>query len=169
MGLAKYINLRPVAVPHSGARHVFSQFGKANVNIVERLINNMMRTEHYTGKKTKAYRVVEEAFSLVEKRAKKNPIQVVVDAIENAAPREEVTRLRYGGINVPKAVDVSPSRRLDIALRNICRGAVQSSYKNKKSISECLANELLLEARGDVNSFAISKKDEAERVAASAR
>ncbi|MCD6461597.1 MAG: 30S ribosomal protein S7, partial [Thermoplasmata archaeon] len=40
---------------------------------------------------------------------------------------------------------------------------------NRKSISECLANELLLASRGDVNSFAISKRDESERVAASAR
>ncbi|MDG6221445.1 MAG: 30S ribosomal protein S7, partial [Candidatus Thermoplasmatota archaeon] len=100
---------------------------------------------------------------------KNNPIQVLVDAIENAAPREEVTRLRLGGINVPKAVDVSPCRRVDIALRNLSKGAVQSSYKNPKHISECLANEIMLAAKNDVSSFAVSKKDESERVARSAR
>jgi len=168
-GLVKYINLRPVAVPHTGGRHVYTKFGKANVNIVERLINNMMRTEHFTGKKIKAYKVVKEAFEILEKRAKKNPIQVLVDAIENAAPREEVTRLKYGGINVPKAVDVSPSRRLDIALRNIATGAVKASHKNRKSIAQCLAEEILMASRGDVNSYAVAKKDETERIAASAR
>jgi len=80
-----------------------------------------------------------------------------------------VTRLRFGGINVPKAVDISPSRRVDIALRNITKGAVQTSYKSSKPIKECLAGEILLAARGEATSFAVSKKDEAERVAASAR
>ena len=85
------------------------------------------------------------------------------------APREEVTRLKYGGIAVPKSVDVSPSRRLDEALRNIARGATKASFKHKTHIEECLASEIMLAARNDANSFAISKKEEIERVAASAR
>ncbi len=109
------------------------------------------------------------AFGTIEKKAKKNPIQVLVDAIEKSAPREEVTRLKYGGISVPKAVDIAPSRRLDLALRNICQGAVQSSFKNKKAIEECLADEILAAAKGDMSSAAINKKEEMERVASSAR
>ncbi|MDD1747263.1 MAG: 30S ribosomal protein S7, partial [Methanomassiliicoccales archaeon] len=123
-GLAKYINLDPTVVPHSDGRHSGRWFGKAKLNIVERLINNMMRTEVYTGKKIKAYAAVKKAFAVIQAQTKANPIQVLVDAIENAAPREEVTRLKYGGISVPKAVDVSSARRLDIALRNIATGTV---------------------------------------------
>ena len=139
------------------------------MNIVERLVNNMMRTEDYTGKKTKTYKVVMETFNIIERKTKKNPVQIYIDALENTTPREEVTRLRYGGVSVPKAVDVSSARRLDIALRNICKGAVKATYKNSKSIETCLANELMLAAKGDMNSAAIAKKEEVERIAASAR
>jgi small subunit ribosomal protein S7 len=168
-GLAKYISLNPVMVPHSTAKHANRWFGKSKVNIVERLINNMMRTEVFTGKKMKAYRVTKDAFAIIELKTKKNPVQVLVEALENAAPREEITRLQFGGISVPKAVDVAPSRRLDIALRNICRGAIKSSFKNTKSIEQCLADEIILAAKGDMNSFSVSKKEEVERVAQSAR
>lgn len=168
-GLAKYMDLTPTAVPHSGGKHANRWFGKAKVSIVERLINNMMRTENFTGKKLKAYRAVKEAFGIIAGKTKKNPVQVLVAALENAAPREEITRLQFGGISVPKAVDISPSRRLDIAIRNITKGAVQASFKGKKSIEECLADELVLASKGDMNSFSVAKKEELERVASSAR
>ncbi|MEM2943207.1 MAG: 30S ribosomal protein S7 [Methanomassiliicoccales archaeon] len=168
-GLAKYIDLTPVLVPHSGGKHANKWFGKSKVNIVERLINNMMRTEDFTGKKMKAYTTVKKAFALVAEKTKKNPIQVLIEAIENAAPREEITRLQFGGISVPKAVDISPSRRLDIALRNIAVGAITASFKSPKPIEECLANELMLASKGDMNSYSVAKKEEIERVAASAR
>jgi small subunit ribosomal protein S7 len=168
-GLSKYINLNPVLVPHSNAKHANRWFGKSKVNIVERLINNMMRTEVFTGKKLKAYNVTKKAFDIIEQRTKKNPIQVLVEALENAAPREEITRLQFGGISVPKAVDVAPSRRLDIALRNISKGSVNASFKNTKPIEQCLAEELILASKGDMNSFSVAKKEEIERVASSAR
>ena len=168
-GLARYINLDPVMVPHTGARHANRPFAKNKMNIVERLVNNMMRTEDYTGKKTKTYKVVMETFNIIERKTKKNPVQILIDALENTTPREEVTRLRYGGVSVPKAVDISSARRLDIALRNICKGAVKATYKNSKSIETCLSNELMLAAKGDMNSAAIAKKEEVERIAASAR
>jgi small subunit ribosomal protein S7 len=169
VGLLRYLNLDPVGTPYSGARHASRSFGKSHVNIVERLINNMMRTEVYTGKKIKAYAAVKKAFAIIHAQTKANPIQVLVDAIENAAPREEVTRLKYGGISVPKAVDVSSARRLDIALRNITTGTVAASYKSTKSIEQCLANELVLASKKDMNSFSVAKKEEVERVAGSAR
>ncbi len=168
-GLKRYINLTPMNLPHTAGRFTSRHFAKSKMTIVERLINNMMRTEHFTGKKTKAVKVVRDAFEMIEKKAKKNPVQVLVDALQNAAPREEITRLKFGGISVPKAVDIAPSRRLDIALRNICKGAVSATYKKRTPIHACLANEILLAAKGDMSSFAIQKKDEIERVAASAR
>lgn len=168
-GLARYINLTPIVIPHTGGRWASKPFGKAKVNIVERLINGMMRTEDFTGKKSKSYRVVREAFEIIEERTKQNPVQVFVNALEKAAPREEITRLRFGGISVPRAVDVSPSRRLDMALRNVCQGAVMASFKSPKPIEECLADEILKASRGDMESASIAKKEELERIAGSAR
>ena len=168
-GLAKYIDLNSTSVPHSGGKHANKWFGKSNLSIVERLINNIMRTEKYTGKKLKAYKAVSDAFDIIAAKTKKNPVQVLVEALENAAPREEVTRLQFGGISVPKAVDISPQRRLDIALRNVSSGVVAASAKNKKTIQDCLADEIILAAKGDMTSFAVAKKEETERVAQSAR
>ncbi|MGA1821580.1 MAG: 30S ribosomal protein S7 [Thermoplasmatota archaeon] len=167
-GLARLINLEPAYVPHSSARHANKPFSKSKISIVERLINGMMRTERFTGKKTKSYSVVYDAFEIIERKTKENPIQVLVRAIEYTAPREEVTRLKFGGISVPKAVDTGPSRRLDIALRNICLGSVRSSHKNKRTIAECLSAELIAASKGDIQSYAVSKRDEIERVAKSA-
>lgn len=169
LGLKRYINLEPITVLHTSARHANRHFGKIRVNIVERLMNHTMRTENYTGKKIKAYKVVSKAFDIIHKKTKQNPIQTFVLALQNSAPMEEITRLRFGGISVPKAVDVSPARRLDFALRNICKGAVKASHKNKKSMEECLSSEIIMASKADINSFAVSKKEEIERIAASAR
>jgi small subunit ribosomal protein S7 len=168
-GLVRYINLRPAIVLHTSARYINRAFGKSKVNIVERLINNLMRTEHSTGAKSNIHKRVELAFELIKKRTKKNPIQVLVDALQNCSPKEEITRLRFGGISVPKAVDTSASRRLDTALRNICVGATKASHKNRKKLEMCIANEIILASNGDMDSFGVSKKEEIERVAASAR
>jgi len=168
-GMARYIDISAVAVPHTGGRHTNKPFARAKMSVVERLINGMMRTEVFTGKKLKAYRAVELSFAIIEKKSQKNPLQAFVDALQNVAPREEVTRLQYGGISVPKAVDVAPARRVDLALRYICQGALDSSHKSKKPIEECLADEIIAASKSDVNCFSVAKKEEIERVASSAR
>jgi len=168
-GMARYIDISPVAVPHSGGKHTSKPFAKAKMSIVERLINGMMRTEDFTGKKLKAYKAVERSFMIVQDKTKSNPLQTLVDALQHAAPREEVTRLQYGGISVPKAVDVAPARRVDLALRYLCTGALEQSRKSKKPIEECLADEMISAAKNDVNCFSVAKKEEVERVSASAR
>lgn len=167
--LARYVNLHAMIVPHSCGKLAGQQFNKSNMLIVERLINKMMQTEHNTGKKELAIRIVKDAFEIVNKRTKKNPVQVLVDAVENAGPREETVRLKYGGINVPKSVDTAPQRRVDTALRFITDGVRQASHKKKKTVSEALAEELIATANGDTRSYAVSKREERERIAKAAR
>ena len=167
-GLARYINLETENI-YLGGIYSNKLFAKSKIPIVERLINNLMRTENYNGKKSKAYKVVKNTFEIIDKKTKLNPVQIFIQALQNAAPKEETTRLRFGGINVPKAVDVAPQRRLDIAIRNICKGSVESSHKNKKSMENCLADEIIKASKNDVASFAVAKKNDIERVAKSAR
>jgi len=169
VGMARYIDISAVAVPHTGGKHTNKPFAKAKMSIVERLINGMMRTEVFTGKKLKSYKAVEQSFEIIQNKTKGNPLQALVDAIVNTAPREEVTRLQYGGISVPKAVDVAPARRVDLAIRYICTGSLEQSHKSKKPIEECLADEIISAAKNDINCFSVGKKEEIERVAASAR
>ena len=167
-GLARYINLDTENLYHGGI-NANKIFAKSKIPIIERLINNIMRTEAYTGKKIKAYKVIKDALEIIDKRTKTNPMQIFIDALQNAAPKEETTRLRFGGISVPKAVDVAPQRRLDIAIRNICQGSVSATHKNKKSIQACLADEIMKASKNDVASFSVAKKNDIERVAKSAR
>ena len=167
--LKNYICLEPRYVIHTHGRHANIPFAKQNVFIVERLINKVMRKGKNTGKKMLAYDIVRQAFEIIHRKTKKNPLQVLVDAIINAGPREEVVRLKYGGIAVPKSVDTSSLRRIDVALRNIAEGARLAAFKSKKSIAECLADELIAAANNDPKSYAVAKKEEVERVAKSAR
>lgn len=167
-GLERYINLSTKNI-YLGGIYSNKLFAKSKMPIVERLINNIMRTENYTGKKTKAYKVVKNTFEIIEKKTKSNPMQVFINALQYAAPKEETTRLRFGGISVPKAVDIAPQRRLDLAIRNICKGSVNASHKNKKSMEACLSDEIIKASKNDVSSFAVAKKNDVERVAKSAR
>ncbi|MCI2415528.1 MAG: 30S ribosomal protein S7 [Candidatus Aramenus sp.] len=167
--LKKYISLMPVYLPHSGGRHEHRRFGKSRISIVERLINEMMRPGKNKGKKMLAYNIVKAAFEIINARTGQNPIQVLVRAIENVAPREEVTRIMYGGIVYYVAVDVSPQRRVDLALRHLVEGARSASFNNPKPIDEALAEEIIAAASGDTKSYALRKKEEIERIALSSR
>lgn len=168
-GLKRYICLRPVYVPHSMGRHEHKRFGKAEVNIVERLVNNLMRPGKNAGKKIRAINVVKNAFEIIHLRTGENPIQVLIRAVENSAPCEDITRISYGGIVYHLAVDISPQRRLDLALRFICEGARQASFGNPKPLEECLADEIILAANNDMKSYAVSKRHEMERIALASR
>lgn len=179
----RYITLTPVTLPHTSGKCFGKQFGKSKMNIVERLVNKMMRAGQgskkvagkyirgrgNTGKKQKALMIIEKAFDIVEKRTKQNPLQVFVNAIINAGPREETTTIIYGGIRYHKAVDVSAQRRVDFALKYISLGAFATSFKTKKRIEECLADEIVWAANSDTKSYTIQRKEETERISQSAR
>ncbi len=182
--LAGYINIDPVVLPHSFGRQAKHPFGKRKVNIVERLINKLMRggtgektsgkvirtAGRLQGQKSKAMKIVENAFDLVSKRTNKNPVQLLVDAVQNSAPREDFTRVSHGGVSYQVAVDVSASRRLDMALRNMALAAIIGAFDKRKTLAEALADELEFTAKGDLNSsYAMKKRDETERMARSAR
>jgi small subunit ribosomal protein S7 len=163
----RYITVTPVA--HTMGRHADKQFKKSQISIVERLINRLMQTDENTGKKQLTTRMVREAFDIVHTRTDENPVQVLARAVENAAPREETVRLKYGGISVPKAVDISPQRRVDQALKFIAEGVYNASFKTDTDAAEALASQLTGAANNDVNTYAIDQKEEKERVAAAAR
>tara|TARA_B100000989_G_scaffold298850_1_gene290458 strand:- start:1668 stop:2300 length:633 start_codon:yes stop_codon:yes gene_type:complete len=168
-GLAPYINLSTVGVPHTGGRHANAWFGKSRLSVVERFTNKLMRTGKYTGKKMGALKAFESALDSMAERSGENPLQAFVDAICHAAPMEEITRIKFGAVSQPKAVDSSPSRRLDVALANLAKGAQQGTSKSKRTLTQCIINELNKASNGDATSYAVSKKEEVQRIAASAR
>ncbi len=179
-GLQAFITLQPKIVPKTGARYAGNKFYKSRIFIVERLINKVMvpghkgkkhykTSSHITGKAQTAYGIVEDAFKLIEKQTKENPIKVFIKALENAAQREEIITIEYGGARYPKAVECSPQRRVDLALRHMTQGAYHRTFNTKKSMVNGLADEIVGAYRMSSASNAISKKLEIERQADSSR
>jgi small subunit ribosomal protein S7 len=181
-GLQKYINLEGKIFLHDQGKHAKRTFGKTQMHVVERLINSLMRGgtgqklggrvirgRGGAGKKMKMYKVTEDALEMVNQKTGKNPIEVLVKAIENSAPREETTRVKFGGVIYHLAVDISPQRRVDFALRNMGRAVAIRSFKTKKTAQEALAEEIMLASQNDPQSHAISRRIEVERVAKSSR
>ncbi len=125
----------------------------------------MMRCGRNNGKKLMACRIVRHTLEIIHILTDQNPVQVLVDAIVNSGPREDSTRVGSSGVVRRQAVDVSPFRRVNYALYLMAQGSREAAFRNVKSISECLADEVVNAARGSSNSYAIKKKDEIERVA----
>jgi small subunit ribosomal protein S7 len=183
LSLRNYINLKPLSYPATFRRFSKKNFSKANINIVERLVNSFMRggtgkkiggkvirTEgRLQGKKLKVVHIVEKAFDKINKQTGENPVQVFIKALENSAPIEHTTRIRYGGVIANIAVDISASKRLDMALRNIAHATIIGSFGNRRDVVTTLSNELILAAKNDINSYAVKRKNEIERMARSAR
>lgn len=152
-------------VPHTAGRYAAKRFRKAQCPIVERLVNALMMHGRNNGKKLMAVRIVKHTMDIIHLLSDQNPIQVIVDAIINSGPREDATRVGSAGVIRRQAVDMSPLRRVNQAIWLITTGAREASFRNVKTIAECLADELINAAKGSSNSYAIKKKDELERVA----
>ncbi len=179
-GLADYVSLKAQIVPRTGARYATQRFHKSRVFIVERLMNKLMVPGHrskkhkitsytITGKSGKAYDIVEKAFQIIEEKTKTNPIKVFVEALENSAPREEIISIEYGGARYPKAVDCSPQRRVDFAIKHMVQGAFQKSFNSKRGIINTLSDEIISASQKNSASNAVSKKLEIERQADASR
>ena len=165
ISLDAYITTTPVYVAHSGGRWQKKKFRKARCPVVERLANGLMFKGRGNGKKLQASRILKQTFDVINLLTDQNPIQVVVDAVSKAGPREDSTRVGSGGVVRRQAVDVAPIRRVNEAIYLMCKGARESAFRNLKTFPECLADELVNAAKGSSNSYAIKKKDEVERVA----
>ena len=178
-GLKSVINLQPKLILKSHGRNV-QKMGQTKVNIVERLMNKLAVAGHrgkkhkielgrVTGKYSKNMGIILEAFKIIQERTKQNPVQILIKAIENAAPRDEVTVQEYGGARYPQAVDVSPLRRVNLALKHIIHGASDRAFGKKKTIVQGLVEEIMLASENNGDSFACRKRNEAEKQADSAR
>jgi len=158
-------NFNQTYAPHTAGRYQKKRFRKAKCPIVERLCCSLMRRGRNSGKKLMAARIVQHTLEIVHVLSDQNPLQVLCDAVINAGPREDSTRIGSAGVVRRQSVDVSPFRRVNQALYLISTGAREASFRNIKTIAECLADELINAAKGSSNSYAIKKKDEIERVA----
>src|SRR5712692_3097616 len=159
-GLQNTISLKPSIAVTTLGRHEHKKFGKLDVNIVERLANVIMHfgkkhsknAGRMGGKKQRALKIVRSALEMISLKTGQNPIEVLVRAIENTAPNEDTTRIAYGGVVYHVAVDIAPSRRVDLALRFVGEGLRGASFSTLRSAEEILADEIIMAASNDTNS-----------------
>lgn len=176
-GLKNAISVNKIIMPLTFGRSALKRFNKAEVNIVERLANKLLHfgkryaknTGRMGGKKTRSINTVKAALDIIHLKTGKNPIEVLVRAIENSAPNEDTTRIVYGGTVYHVSVDVAPLRRVDLALRFIAEGVRDASFSNPRAIEENLAEHLILAAANDMNAPSVKKKNELERIAMASR
>jgi small subunit ribosomal protein S7 len=177
--LVPYINIQPKLLVKSHGRNV-GKFTQTKIHIVERIANRLavpghvgkkhkVITSHSSGKYSTNMQTVITTLKIIADKKKVNPVQVLIKAIENASPRDEITTIEYGGARYPQAVDVSPLRRVNLAIRWMIQGAYGKSFGKKKKIAEALATEIMNASDLNMESYALGKKNEAEKQADSAR
>ena len=177
LGLKTAISLKQVIIPLDFGRSALKRYNKGQVNIVERLANKLMHfgkkyaknTGRQGGKKHHSLNIVKTAFEIIHLKTGKNPVEVLVRAVENSAPNEDTTRIVYGGTVYHVSVDVAPLRRVDLALRFIADAIKEATFSNPKPIEEYIAEHLILAANNDPAAPSIKKKNELERVAQASR
>jgi len=177
--LKPYINITPKLLLKSHGR-IGEKFAKTKVNVIERLAARLQVPGHVgkkhkiitnwaSGKYNKTMGTIIETLEIIHKKTNKNPVQVLVTAIENGSPRDEITVIEHAGARYPQAVDTSPIRRVDLATRWFVQGAYAKAFGKKSKMAETLANEIVKAFEGTNESFAVNKKNDAEKQADSAR
>ncbi|MEW5736036.1 MAG: 30S ribosomal protein S7 [Thermodesulfobacteriota bacterium] len=127
-----------------------------NNKLVSRFVSVVMRQ----GKRSTAEGIVYDAFTLMEQRAKEDPLQLFERAISNVKPVIEVKSRRVGGSTYQIPTDIRASRRVALAMRWIIGFARK---RPDKSMAQKLAGELLDAANN--RGASIKKKEDTHKMA----
>ena len=129
---------------------------KYNNPVIGKFIQYIMRE----GKKSVAREIVYDAFTYIEEKAKRDPVEIFDEAIKNASPMLELKSRRVGGANYQVPIQVRSDRRTLLAIRWAI-GAARS--RKGAAMSRKLGEELLAASRNE--GAAIKKKDDTHRMA----
>ncbi len=129
---------------------------KYHSELVSKFINGLM----LKGKKSKAERIFYGAMDIIEKKTKKDPLEVFHKAMENVMPILEVRSRRVGGATYQVPVEVREKRRRSLAIRWLVQFSRQRS---ELTMEERLANELMAAAKGE--GAAVKKREDTHRMA----
>jgi len=127
-----------------------------NSTQVQTVIHHVLKR----GKKSTATKLVYQTMDLLGQRTGKDPLEVFETALTKASPRMEVRPKRVGGATYQVPMDVTPERRLALAIRWILAAA---RGRKGQSFPEALAAEFL-DAYNETGA-AIRKRDETHKMA----
>jgi len=138
------------------ARREIDPDPKYNSELVAKFINRLMGR----GKKSVAATVIYDAFEIIEERTHKNPLQVFLQAVENATPVLEVRPRRVGGATYQIPVEVRPDRRTSLAIRWLIKS---TQGRKGRPMAERLADELMDASRN--TGATVKKKEDTHKMA----
>jgi len=124
--------------------------------VITKFINQIM----LDGKKGTAQAIVYDAFTAIQEKLSKDPIEVFEKAIDNVKPSLEVKARRVGGSTYQVPMEIRPVRKQTLAIRWIVASARKRSEKTMK---DKIAGELMDAFNSAGASF--KKKEEMHRMA----
>lgn len=127
-----------------------------NSKLVTKLINNLM----YDGKRGVSQKIVYDAFTLVEQKSGKNPLEAFNTALENIMPVLEVKARRVGGSTYQVPMEVRPERKQTLGLRWL---RTYSRSRGERTMAEKLAGEIM-DAMNNTGG-AVKKREETHKMA----
>ena len=141
---------------HSAEKREVLPDAKFGDRVVTKFMNNLM----FDGKKSAAEGIVYGAFTRVEGRLKREPVEVFHEALDNVKPAVEVRSRRVGGATYQVPVEVRPERREALAIRWLIKAA---RARNENTMEERLAGELMdaCQNRGS----AVKKREDTHKMA----
>ena len=128
--------------------------------LVTKLTNSIM----LDGKKGVAQKVVYDAFSIIEEKTGKSPLEVFTAALDNIMPSLEVKARRVGGSTYQVPMEVRPERRQTLGLRWLTN---YSRNRGEKTMKERLAGEIMDAANN--TGAAVKKREDTHKMAESNR
>ena len=129
---------------------------KYNNILVAKFVNNLLKK----GKKSVADSILYGAFDIIEQKTKESPVEIFERAVGNVKPVVEVKSRRVGGSTYQVPTEVSPTRRVALAIRWLINSA---GNRSEKTMREKLAAELLDAANN--RGIAVKKREDTHKMA----
>jgi small subunit ribosomal protein S7 len=126
----------------------------------DQTLTKFMNYVMYEGKKSVAEIIVYGALDIVEKKIKRQPLEVFHDALTNVAPAIEVRSRRVGGATYQVPVEVRPERRKALAIRWLVNSA---RARNENTMVDRLAGEIIDASNN--RGTAVKKREDTHRMA----
>ena len=126
----------------------------------DEVLSKFMNSVMLDGKKSTAEGIVYTALETVEARAKKDPLQVFHDALNNVKPGIEVRSRRVGGATYQVPVEVRAERAQALAIRWLISAA---RNRSENTMSARLSGELLDASSNRGN--AVKKREDTHKMA----
>ncbi len=124
--------------------------------LVTRIINKVM----WDGKKSLAGKIFYQAMDIIKEKTSQEPMEVLLQAMENITPKIEVVPRRVGGATYQVPIEVRAERQRSLAIRWLVN---YSRSRSERKMSEKLAGEIMDAANN--RGASVKKREETHKMA----